>query len=136
MTKNEKNEGNEGKFCFKCRIALLTFLTIWVLGGFAARNMYEFAQSNRYAVVGGGGVPVMLLDQKSGLVWKNVECQKGGPANCWQMMVFENNEPSFLSPRGMQHIRDKEIPKFLKQQQKLANSLKEKEKQKETPQSK
>ena len=122
-----KIEGKEEKCCCKCVIVALIFITVWVFCGLAARNMYEFAQSNRYAVVGGGNVPVMLLDQKSGLLWKNVACPNGGPANCWQMMVFENNEPSFLSPKGMKYIRDKEVPKYLKVQQKLAKKL-EKEK--------
>ncbi len=123
MKENGKNAVKEEKCCCKCVIVALAFLTVWVFGALALKISCDSNNVDRYKVVSGAGIPTMMLDQQTGLIWRNVGCPDGGPANCWQIMTFEHNEPSFLSPKGMQYIRDKKVPKYLKEQEKLQKQL-------------
>jgi hypothetical protein len=64
-------------------IVALAFITIWVLGF----KLIENTNIERYSIINGEYSPTILLDKKTGVTWRNINCDnKEKVPNCWQMM--------------------------------------------------
>lgn len=72
----------------------------------------------RYEIVPTGNITV-LIDKTTGETWRNSVCNDTSQVpGCWEKMGFVNQE-TILMPIGEQRLREKDIPKYVKTQQKL-----------------
>jgi len=78
---------------------------------------------HKYEIVPTATVTI-LLDKTTGETWRNSICQENSniPA-CWEKMNFIHQE-DFILPIGEQRIRNKDLPKYLKEKKKQEETVK------------
>ena len=66
-------------------------IVLVVLTVFKSLSNKHLENIDRYTIINGNYDPTILLDKKTGLTWRNVNCEgKEKIPNCWQLM--ENDE--------------------------------------------
>jgi len=105
-------------------IVVLLLVTIWLQYIFPAQRSKQ-----RYEIVPTATITI-LVDKTTGETWRNSICREDSniPA-CWEKMNFLHKE-NFVLPVGEQRIRNKDLPKYLKEQEKIKLTEEKKNKQK------